>query len=176
MTRIRLIEPADAETLASLLARDREFLLPWEPIRADAYFTAPGQQAEIRALLEQHERGEVVPFVMLNDEERVVGRVTLNGIVRGPFQSCSVGYWLTRASRGRGLATFAVAAAVDHAFTEIGLHRVQAEVMPDNTASRRVLERNRFSEYGYAPRYLQIAGSWEDHLMFQRLADDPAVT
>jgi ribosomal-protein-alanine N-acetyltransferase len=113
-----------------------------------------------------------VPFVILDDDGSVAGRLTLSGIVRGAFQSCSMGYWLSEDRTGRGLATEAVRSAVSFAFAELGLHRVQAETLPANDASQRVLMRVGFERYGLAPGYLKIAGRWQDHVMFQRLNED----
>lgn len=172
MSRIRLVDHHDAGPLAELQALNRRFLAPWEPEREEDHFTHAGQSAVIDSLLVRHARGEAAPFVVLDDSGVVVGQVTLNGITRGCFQSCTVGYWLSEASTGRGLATQAVAAAVTYAFTNLALHRVQAEALPSNTASQRVLARNGFVAYGLAPQYLRIAGRWQDHLMFQRLAGD----
>ncbi len=99
----------------------------------------------------------------------MVGRITLNEIVRGPFLSCRIGYWLSAAANGRGLATRAVAEMVRVAFEELRLHRIEAGTLPDNLRSQRVLERNGFDRFGFAPEYLKIAGEWRDHVMFQRL-------
>lgn len=172
VSRIRLITRSDAEALSGLQLRSRVFLAPWEPARSEDYFTAAGQLADVETALGRYERGEAVPFVVMDDDGAVAGRLTLSGLVRGPFQSCSMGYWLAEDRTGRGLATQAVAAAVEHAFMGLGLHRVQAETLLTNTASQRVLARSGFDQYGLAPRYLKIAGAWQDHLMFQRLADD----
>jgi ribosomal-protein-alanine N-acetyltransferase len=72
---------------------------------------------------------------------------------------------------GRGLATGAVAEVVGIAFGELGLHRLEAATLVDNRPSQRVLEKNRFDRIGLARRYLEIAGEWRDHLLFQRTAD-----
>jgi ribosomal-protein-alanine N-acetyltransferase len=177
----RLVSPGDAPALARLLRANREFLAPWEPVRGDDYFTEHGQLAVVEGALAQHARGTCLPHVILDPggpggsggrggpAGDIVGRITLNGIVRGPFQSCSMGYWIGEAANGRGLATRAVRALVRVAFDELGLHRVQAETLPHNAASQRVLERNGFVRFGYAPRYLHIAGEWQDHVMFQLL-------
>lgn len=172
MSRLRLVTPADGASLAVLLEQSRTYLAPWEPIRPDSYFTADGQQADLEAALERHARGDTAPFVILDDDGAVAGRLTLSGIARGPFQSCAMGYWVAQTRAGRGLATDAVAAALKYAFTTIGLHRVQAETLLSNHPSQRVLQRNGFERYGLAPRYLKIAGIWQDHLMFQRVTDD----
>lgn len=168
----RLIHADDAAALAELLLEAREFFAPWDKEREDDYFTPDGQRAEIAMMLERHDRGEAVPHVILDDDGGVVGRITLNGIVRGPFQSCSLGYWLSPHANGRGYATRAVVEMTRLAFGELGLHRVQAETLRHNERSQRVLARAGFQPIGMAPRYLKIAGVWQDHDLFQLLADD----
>lgn len=172
MSRTRLLTVADAPVLAELIRQNRAFLDPWEPVRDESYFTDAGQQQLARAALDALAAGITNPRVILDDEGRVVGRINLNNIVRGPFQSASVGYWLAEAAGGRGLATQAVAELVEFAFTEFGLHRLEAGTIPHNLRSQAVLARNGFVRFGYAPRYLQIAGAYTDHILFQRLADD----
>lgn len=166
----RLISLDDAVELGELLRVNRAFLAPWEPVRDDAYFTVEGQRGVIRAALEQHAQATALPHVIV-DEGRLVGRVTLSGIARGPFQSCNLGYWISAADNGRGLATAAVGAIVRVAFEQLGLHRIEAGVLPRNIGSQKVLERNGFTRFGVAERYLCIAGEWQDHAMYQLLAD-----
>lgn len=167
MNITRLVAPEDGPALAELIRVNREFLAPWEPIRSENYFTADGQHTVIRADLEQHEQGSKMPHVILDDSGHVVGRVSLNGIVRGAFQSCALSYWVSASHNGRGFATKAVSAIVRVAFEDLGLHRVQAETLLHNVGSQRVLERNGFVRYGMAPEYLNIAGRWQDHAMYQ---------
>ncbi|MFC0505274.1 GNAT family N-acetyltransferase [Micromonospora costi] len=167
MNITRLVTLEDAPALAELLRVNREFLAPWEPVRSEDYFTADGQRAVIEADLEQYERGSKLPHVILDDSGGVSGRITLNGIVRGPFQSCSMGYWVSASHNGRGVATKAVCEMVRVAFEDLGLHRVQAETLLHNVRSQRVLERNGFVRFGMAPEYLNIAGRWQDHVMYQ---------
>ena len=165
----RLVTPDDAPAIASLLSDNRAFLAPFEPVRDTVYYTVGGQREVIRAALHEHAAGRCLPHVVLDDSDGVVGRITLNGVVRGPFQSCSVGYWLAERATGRGLATAAVREMKRVAFEELGLHRVEAATLVHNTASQRVLGRNGFVRFGLAPKYLHIAGAWRDHLMFQAL-------
>jgi len=173
--RIRLLTPDDAPALSALRLRSRAFLAPWEPIRHPDHDSPAGQRADVEAALAQHARGQGVPLAILDDDGSVAGRVSLTSIVRGAFESCSAGYWLAADRTGRGLATEAVRAAVAHAFDELGLHRVEAGTLEHNAASQAVLARCGFTRYGLAPRYLRIAGEWRDHVLFQRLADEPAV-
>ena len=106
--------------LAELVRVNREFLAPWEPIRDDRYFTAESQRAVIRDALERYELGSTLPHVILDEPGRVVGRVvgriTRNGIVRGPFQSCNMRYWVGASDNGRGLATATVRGIMRVAF------------------------------------------------------------
>jgi ribosomal-protein-alanine N-acetyltransferase len=170
----RLVTLDDVPALAEVLRVSRDFLAPWEPIRGDDYFTVEGQLAVIRNALAQHEQGSALPHVILDDSGRLAGRITLNGIVRGPFQSCSVGYWVGVTHTGRGLATAAVRDILGVAFGELGLHRVQAETLLHNVRSQRVLKRNGFVRIGMAPAYLNIAGRWQDHILYQVVNNVPS--
>jgi [ribosomal protein S5]-alanine N-acetyltransferase len=171
MSHLRPLHIGDAERLAELVVRSREFLAPWEPLRPDSYFTLAGQQEAVALSLKSAASGLTEPFVILDDDGEVVGRINLNNIVRGPFQSASMGYWLDEQATGRGLATMAAGELVALAFGNLELHRVEAGTLPTNLASQAVLLRNGFEQFGYAPRYLSIAGVYSDHLLFQRLAD-----
>ena len=95
----------------------------------------------------------------------------LANVVRGPFQSANVGYFVAREHNGRGLATMAVRLVVEEAFSAVGLHRVEAGTLVDNIGSQRVLTKAGFEQFGLARRYLHIGGAWRDHLLFQRLSD-----
>jgi [ribosomal protein S5]-alanine N-acetyltransferase len=163
----------DASALADVLRANRDFLAPWQPNRSDQYFTRDGQHAVVERSLEQQAAGIAVPLVVLDQAGGVVGTVTLQSIIRGAFQSCSVGYWLAESAQGRGLATRAVREATDLAFGALGLHRVQAETLTHNLRSQRVLDRLGFVQYGRAEAYMHIAGEWRDHLLYQLLTPTP---
>jgi len=167
----RLLTVGDAPEMAAVLAANREFLAPWEPVRPDDYFTARGQHEHIADALRLCDSGAALPHVIL-DGRRIIGRITLTNITRGPFLSANLGYWVAAAANGRGAATAAVARIARLAFGDLGLHRIEAGTLLHNTGSQRVLQRNGFQQYGLAPRYLRIAGQWQDHLLFQLLSDD----
>ncbi|WP_040157805.1 GNAT family N-acetyltransferase [Nigerium massiliense] len=169
MIRTRRVRPEDADALAALVQRNREFLKPWEPQRDEAHYTVAGQRAGIDAALEQYERGLMVPQVILDDVD-IVGRVFLTGIAYGAARSCDITYWVSGEANGRGIATDAVGQLRQYAFDVMGLHRVQAASLVHNVASQKVLERNGFRRFGLAPSYLHIAGRWQDHVLFQALA------
>jgi len=171
MPTTRLLAVSDAAELAKLAERNRRFLAPWDPVRPDEYFTEAGQVRFIKEVLAQYGQGVSVPHAIL-DRDEIVGRVTLTNVVRGAFQSCNLGYWVSSTHNGRGLATAAVAEIMRVAFADLRLHRIEAGTLLHNVASQRVLERNGFVRFGLAPAYLRIAGSWQDHAMYQVLNPD----
>ncbi|WP_369046607.1 GNAT family N-acetyltransferase [Sinomonas sp. P10A9] len=166
--RLRVLEAGDAAGLARALAENGSHLAPWEPVRPESFFTEEGQRQAVARLLEEEARGAAMPLILIEDG-RAIGRVTLSSIVRGPFQNANLGYWIARSHTGAGIMTRAVAAAVEIARGELGLHRIEAGTLLHNTASQRVLLRNGFVPYGIAPQYLRIAGQWQDHRLFQRI-------
>lgn len=145
--------------------RDENYLRRWEP-------DAPGRWNERHAptswplqcsgLRAMARRGTALPFAITVDG-RFAGQLTLGNVVRGALRSAWVGYWVDSAVTDGGVATGAVALAVDHAFRTVGLHRVEATVQPDNLASLRVLAKLGFREEGLLLGYLEVAGRWRDH-------------
>jgi len=153
-----------------VLVRDRAFLDRWEPIRPDTFFTLEVQQ---RGLAKLREAQDLVDFgIFLEAGDELVGRIQLTGISPAPFENAHLGYFVSERHNGRGYATEAVRQGVDAAFVELGLHRVQAAVIPRNVASIRVLEKAGLREEGLALRYLQIAGVWEDHKLYAVTAEE----
>jgi ribosomal-protein-alanine N-acetyltransferase len=161
---LRRLEVADAEALLEMLLRDRAFLDQWEPTRSDRFYMLETHQRRLEML--QSDENFADFGIFLTDGDELVGRIQLSGISRGPFQNAYLGFFVSERHNGRGYATEAVRRAVEAAFGELGLHRVQAAVIPRNVASIRVLEKAGFREEGFALRYLQIAGVWEDHKLY----------
>jgi ribosomal-protein-alanine N-acetyltransferase len=163
----------DAAALADALDANRAFLAPWQPERADHYFTRDGQHEVVEKSLQQQADGLAVPLVIVDQVGGLAGMVSLQSIIRGAFQSCSVGYWLAESAQGRGLATQAAAEAIELAFGPLRLHRVQAGTLTNNLRSQRVLDRLGFVEYGRAAAYMNIAGAWQDHLLYHLITPTP---
>jgi ribosomal-protein-alanine N-acetyltransferase len=102
----------------------------------------------------------------------IAGVVNINEIVRGLFQSGYLGYYGMAGFAGRGLMREAVALVVTYAFDVAGLHRLEANIQPDNEPSRRLVKRLGFRQEGYSPRYLKIGGEWRDHERWAMLSED----
>jgi ribosomal-protein-alanine N-acetyltransferase len=161
---IRLLTVDDADELAALYARNREFLAPFEPTRDDSFFTAETQRSR---LLRPQDAGWWRWAIL--DGDAIAGMIAVNDVIRGAVQMGNVGYWVDEARNDRGLASAALADVVELAFGELGLHRLEAGTLPDNVASQRVLEKNGFERYGYAKELLLIAGRWRDHVLYERV-------
>ncbi|MFR9790313.1 GNAT family N-acetyltransferase [Streptomyces sp. MB22_4] len=169
---LRPLAAGDAEALAAAYRVNRAHLAPWEPVRPDAFFTPEGQRERIEGLLRQRAEGSAVPWVFEETDGRIVGTTTLTGISRGPFCSAYLGYWVAADRQGRGLASAAVTRVCRLARDTVGLHRIEASTLVENTGSQRVLEKCGFELIGTAPDYLHINGRWRDSRLFQRVLHD----
>lgn len=150
--------------------RNREHLARWDPARPDFFYSEAGQAEQVATQVAERESGKQHPYVLWHGDV-AVGRVTINNIVRGVLQSGTVGYWLDHEHLGKGLATGMVEHMVEEA-ERLGLHRLEAGTMLRNEPSQAVLRRAGFTFFGMAERFLYINGTWEDHVLFQRILND----
>jgi ribosomal-protein-alanine N-acetyltransferase len=155
--------------LADLYREDRDFLRRWDPVRPEEFFTYAGQREAVAATLGECGDGRTWAGI-IEYEGGPVGRVNLYNILRGPLRSCVLGYWVAQRVGGRGIATQAVAQALDTAFGALGLHRVDAFAREENAASCRVLDKNGFHRVGVSRGHIHLDGRWRDDIFFQRLA------
>jgi ribosomal-protein-alanine N-acetyltransferase len=170
---LRPVRLGDGAALSRAYLANREHLAPWEPTRSEAFFTVASQEAHAQQCVVDASAGRGIRFVIESDDGEIRGRMNLNNIVRGAFWSADLGYWVDATRVHRGLASRAVARVIEHSRTELRLHRLQAATLLHNLGSQRVLLGNGFERIGMAPKYLLIAGEWQDHLLFQRLLEEP---
>ncbi|WP_194291418.1 GNAT family N-acetyltransferase [Cumulibacter manganitolerans] len=170
---IRPLAYGDRSAWRAVRLRNREWLRPWEPTSAESWEARSSRLAFLRMRRDSgiaaHER-RLLPFAILHGSA-FVGQVNLGPIQWGPVRSADVGYWVDRQRAGQGITPIAVALAIQHAF-DIGLHRVHAAIAPENAASIRVAEKLGMRLEGRYVRYLDINGSWRDHLGYALTADD----
>jgi ribosomal-protein-alanine N-acetyltransferase len=119
----------------------------------------------LRQLRRYAREGTTLPFAVTY-RDRLVGQVTAGNIWRGSLNSCFLGYWVDGRYAGRGITPTAVALLADHCFTTARLHRVEANIRPENVASRRVVEKLGFRDEGLRERYLFIDGAYRDHVCY----------
>lgn len=166
--------PDLAGAVADYYRRNRAFLQPTDPPREDAFYTEAFQKDLLEKEVRSQQEGRGCRFYItpVDGPGKVIGFVALNNIVWGAFRSCFLGYALDKDCLRRGYMTGAVALAADYAFRCLGLHRIEANVMPRNVASLGVLEKNGFQGEGLSRAYLNINGVWEDHIHMVKLNDD----
>jgi len=164
---VRAPELRDYTDWADLREASRAFLTPWEPTWAQDETSRGSFRYKLRRYTEdaRDDRAYAL-FVFREEDDELVGGVTLSNIRRGVAQTASMGYWAGQAYAGRGYITAAVRAVLRYGFEDLDLHRIEAACQPDNMASRRVLAKAGFTQEGAAAAYLKINGAWRDHLLF----------
>ena len=168
---LRPLRQRDAREWRAVRARNAEWLRPWEATSPEPAVDAPPtDSAMVRRLKAEAREGRTMPFVIAFGDV-LVGQLTVGGIAWGSLRSAHIGYWVDQRVAGRGIMPTAVAMATDHCF-DVGLHRIEINIRPENLASRRVVEKLGFRPEGMRPRYLHIDGDWRDHLSFALTADE----
>ncbi len=125
------------------------------------------------AFLERNNREENECFLICrNSNNRIAGIINLSQIFRGPFQNAYLGYGLGVKFTGQGLMTEAVSLVLRFAFKELKLHRIEANVQPENLPSIAVLKRCGFTKEGFSRKYLKIGGRWRDHERWAIISED----
>lgn len=169
--------PADvslAEQVTDYYRRNRKFLEEYEPKRDEEFFSLEYQQEILQK--EVRDRAENTAFrfyIKLTEQpDKIIGSIGLSNVVWGAFRSAFLGYKLDEQFINNGYMSQAVEMLVKFAFEQLRLHRIEANVMPRNTASLRVLEKNNFINEGTSKYYLNINGIWEDHIHMVRINHD----
>lgn len=168
----RLLEPHEATLMCTFRRENKTHLEKWEPLRKPAFFTESFWQAQLRVQLRDFREGVSTNFCILDrDEVSIVGVCNYTNIVRGTFQSCQLGYAVSKRHEGQGLMEEALRQTNDFVFSELGLHRIMAAYLPHNHRSGSLLSKLGFKKEGFAERYLKINGVWEDHVLTSKIKD-----
>jgi ribosomal-protein-alanine N-acetyltransferase len=165
------LAPRHVRAMVDFMARNATHFAPWEPPRpanflTEAYWT---DQAE-RALV-GYRAGRMLRWVAASREQpwRIVARANFSEVILGPFRNCLLGYQVDAACEGQGLMRETLEATIAFAFERWNLHRIEANHLPENERSARLLGRLGFERVGLARNYLFIAGAWRDHVINQRI-------
>jgi [ribosomal protein S5]-alanine N-acetyltransferase len=164
---LRFLKDTDVGSLTEMHRRNREFWQRYTPDRTEEFYTEEYQLNRIQTCLAKMERDEQYTFgIFLVGTDELIGIIELTEVVRGPLQTCWLGYYVDQSHNGHGYTTEAVRLVVDYAFEVLKLHRIEAGVMPHNIGSIRVLEKAGFHKEGLSKKNVKINGRWEDHLHF----------
>ena len=172
---MRPLTPTDFPQWSEVRVRNENWLLPWEPLRssrvADPTRSRDAFSSRCAARDRERQAGTAYGFALFVDNT-FAGEVNLNNIVRGALQCGTVGYWIDRDRAGHSYVAEGVAVLARFAFEELHLHRLEICIVPRNDNSRRVMEKLQIREEGVAVRYLEINGTWEDHMRFGITAEE----
>ena len=171
---LRLPQMRDYDEWYRLRRASQDFLRPFEPRWTELDLARHVYSMRVRRARQEVEEGTDYTFLIFlvdGSQERLAGGLTLSNIRRRAAQFVNLGYWMGQSFASKGIMTEAVGTVLPFVFETLDLHRIHAAFLPTNTASRRVLEKNGFVEEGYAERYLQINGRWEDHVLMGLTAE-----
>jgi ribosomal-protein-alanine N-acetyltransferase len=168
---LRPLRGRDRHQWEALRAENVEWLRPWEATSPEPLAASMAFRQMVRHFDREAAQGRLQPFA-IETGGRLVGQMHLFGISWGSLRSASAGYWVAESVAGQGIVPFALAAACDHAFLVLGLHRIEVNIRPSNTASLRVVEKLGFREEGLRRWYLHIDGQWRDHRSFAMTKED----
>ena len=167
---LRPLLRSDHAEWADVRARNRDWTGPW-----DSTSPRPEPVMTFRQVVDHQHRqaldGTILPWV-LTVNQRIAGQVHVFSIVRGAQQGGTIGYWIDRAWAGRGIMPVGVALAIEHCFSDVGLHRIEINIRPENANSLRVVEKLQLRDEGVRKSFLHIAGDWRDHRTFAITADE----
>jgi [ribosomal protein S5]-alanine N-acetyltransferase len=173
---LRVLESRDYDAWREIRVRSRDWLEPWEPMpepgSPDPVTDADAFRARCGAWERQRQFDTAYGFGLFLRDGTLVGEVSLGSVLRGPFQSSFIGYWIDEKHAGNGYVPEGVALLIRYGFDTLGLHRMEAAIVPRNDKSRRVAEKLGLRDEGTARRFLQIRGAWEDHVRYAITLED----
>jgi [ribosomal protein S5]-alanine N-acetyltransferase len=164
---LKVLDENFAPQVLDYYQRNDEFLKQWEPQRDQEFYTIPYQQNILQSELDKIQAGQQFRVWLFKKEEdfsKTIGTVALSNIVRGAFQSCHLGYKLDAQEINQGYMTEALQSVTRYAFEDLHLHRIEANIIPRNQISLKVVQKLGFYDEGLAKKYLRINGTWEDHI------------
>ncbi len=171
---LRAARQADYAQWHDVRLKSHAFLKPYEPRWSEVDLSPTVFRERLRRNRREAEAGTEFSFFIFRQTSAralLVGGLTLSNIRRRAAMHANLGYWMGVDNAGMGIMSTAVNMILPFVFDHLELRRLHAATLPDNKASRRVLEKNGFNEEGFAEAYLQIDGVWRDHVLYALTRD-----
>jgi len=172
---LRPLAQHDFAAWREVRVRNEDWLVPWEPLKSptlpDPTRERPAFEARCSARDRERVSDHSYPFGIFVDQE-FAGEINLNNVTRGALQGATIGYWIDQARAGHSYTSEAVVVVAAYAFEQLQLHRLEICIVPRNTNSRRVVDKLDLRCEGVAERYLEIHGTWEDHVRYAITAEE----
>lgn len=170
---LRLPQHGDYRAWARLREESRAFLTPWEPTWSADHLSRRSFTNRVYWAARAYSAGTAMPlFLIRRPDQALLGAVTVDNIRRGPAQAATIGYWIGAPFARQGYMSEALRAVIHHCFTELDISRLESACLPENAASRGVLEKCGYKYEGVAQSYLQINGRWRNHVLYANLRSD----
>ena len=170
---LRLPEHGDWRQWSEVRETSAEFLVKWEPVWANDHLTRRAFTNRVYWAQRAEAQGTALPMLLIRRaDQQLLGALTMDNIRRGPSQTGTFGYWIGEPFARQGYMREALLALTHHAFPRMDLSRLEAACLPENLASRGVLEKCGFKYEGVAQSYLQINGRWRNHVLYANLRGD----
>ena len=168
---LKVLPASMAENVLEFMERNKDIFDRYEAKRCEDFFTEEFQSKLLTCELQLFLKSQGARFYVFekNNSDRIIGCVHFYNMRQAPYDSCLVGYKFDKDFQHRGYATEALAAALDIVFRDAKIHRVEATVMPSNTASIKLLEKLGFQCEGLLRKNICIDGRWEDHYLYALL-------
>ena len=164
---------SDFESWVALRTKSIEFLEPWEPSWSEDHLSKKNFLNRVYWSKKSIRDKTALPvFMFERNSGTLLGAITLDNIRRGPAQAGTLGYWIGQTFARNGFMKESIGALVHYAFHSLDLSRLEAACLPENIASRTVLEKSNFKYEGVAQSYLQINGRWRNHVLYSCLRSD----
>ncbi|MDK0548241.1 GNAT family protein [Clostridium perfringens] len=168
---LRNLTPENTEEMLDYYIRNEEHLRQYEPTRDSGFYTYEGQKEILTESFRQFIDGTSIDLGIFKDE-KLIGKIKLSNIVYGILRNAFVGYSIDKEHQGKGYMKEALNTVCSYAFEEMGLHRLEASTLMENSRSQGVLKACGFNELGISEKYLYINGEWRDHKIFYKVNDD----
>lgn len=170
---LKVLKSNSAKKVLNYYKRNVNFLKEWDPRREDYFYTLGYQKYLLRYEYKEFKDNNIIRFWIVKKEtSNIIGNICFSNVIMGNFKSCYLSYKLDKDETGKGYITEALKKGIDIMFNQYGLHRIEANIIPRNVNSLRVMERLKFEKEGYSKRYLMIDGTWQDHVHFAKYNDN----
>lgn len=168
---LAILDESYASSVLDFYLQNRIYLKPWSSRKGENYYTLEVQAVRLFHQSQGFKTGKSLRFHLFkkNNPEKIIGNVGISNIIRGAFWSCHLGYQIDEKEQGQGLITEALKEVIRYVFEELYLHRIEANIIPRNTPSIRVIQKLGFEKEGFAKKYLKINDVWEDHFTYALL-------
>ena len=174
---LKILTTDYAPAVLQFLQNNREFFSPYEAVKNGNYYTLAFQQEVLKMELSAFQKLQYIRYYVFKkgNVHDIIGTISFGNILNNPYSSASIGYKFDRSHLHMGYATEAASAAVLAVLKGTSLHRINAYVIPDNTASIHVLERIGFAYEGRCREFAQINGIYTDHLHYALVSNKRTV-